>query len=132
VFNVWGGLDENDFIRCANDALGAMFPEDPPLFAARIPHGYHDAATIRGDLAAGGFATRASFEALDACSRAESARIPAVGFCQGTPLRNWIEAQGASRLEEATEAVATAIEQYFGPAEVEGKIRGYVITVAKT
>lgn len=132
VFNVWGGLDENDFIRCVNEALTAVFPEDPPLFAARVAHGYHDAAVIRGDLASGGFDSRASFEAIDAYSRAESSRIPAIGFCEGTPLRNWIEARGASRLQEATAAAASAIEQHFGPADVEGKIRGYVITVVNT
>ena len=36
-------------------------------------------------------------------SQAPSPRHPAVAYCQGTPLRNEIEARDASRLDEATE-----------------------------
>ena len=73
---------------------------------ARTPHGHHDVDRIRQDLKAAGFADVA-IDAVDARSRAPSARHVAVAYCQGTPLRNEIEARDAARLEEATTAPPT-------------------------
>ena len=47
-------------------------------------------------------------------SRAASARIAALAYCQGTPLRREMEALGTSRLAEATDIAAAAIEGRFG------------------
>ena len=66
---------------------------------------------------------------MAARSRAESARIPAVAFCQGTPLRNEIEARNAARLGEATDAAAQAIARRFGNGAVDGKIQAHVVSV---
>jgi SAM-dependent methyltransferase len=131
VFNVWDRVEENDFMLTVTEVLAAMFPDDPPEFAVRVPHGYHDAEMIQADLSAGGFVPPARFEALEARSRAESARIPAIGYCQGTPLRNEIEARDPTRLEEATAAAADAIAARFGATDVDGKIRAYVVTAVK-
>jgi ubiquinone/menaquinone biosynthesis C-methylase UbiE len=131
VFNVWDRLDENELIQTVSEALGSVFPDDPPLFAARVAHGYYDAEIIRADLAAGGFVSRATFEALEARSRAKTCLVPAIGFCQGTPLRNAIEARDPARLEEATSAAATAIAQRFGSADIDAKMRAYVVTIDK-
>ena len=46
VFNVWDRISENEFADTVTTALESMFPEDPPRFLARTPHGYHDRATI--------------------------------------------------------------------------------------
>ena len=55
----------------------------------------------------------------------------AVAYCQGTPLRNEIEARGASRLAEATEAAAMALANRFGPGQIEGQIRAHVVTIER-
>jgi hypothetical protein len=52
-----------------------------------------------------------------------------VAYCQGTPLRNEIEARDASRVGEATEFAAGAIAQRFGPGAVDGKIQAHVIVI---
>ena len=39
----------------ATAALGKLFPDNPPLFMARTPHGYFDKAVIRADLERAGF-----------------------------------------------------------------------------
>ena len=62
-------------------------------------------------------------------SRAESPRVPALAYCQGTPLRNEIEARDASRLGEATHLAAEAIAQRFGRGAVDGKIQAHIVTV---
>lgn len=54
--------------------------------------------------------------------------IPAIAYCQGTPLRNEIEAQTTPTLEEATERASNAIAERYGEGSVEGRIRAFVIT----
>ena len=60
-------------------------------------------------------------------SRAPSPRHPAVAYCQGTPLRNEIEARDAEKLEEATEHAASAIASKHGRGEVVAKIQAHII-----
>ena len=62
-------------------------------------------------------------------SRAESARVPAVAFCQGTPLRSEIEARNPARLGEATDAATQAIARRFGDGAVDGKIQAHIVSV---
>jgi SAM-dependent methyltransferase len=126
-FNVWDRISENEFADVVTEALATLFPHDPPRFMARTPHGYHDAKQIRQKLNAAGFAN-VSLDAVDGKSKALSPREPAIAYCQGTPLRNEIEARGASRLEEATQKAAEALAQRFGAGAIEGRIRALVIT----
>ncbi len=127
LFNTWDRIEANEFAHAANQALAAMFPDDPPDFMARVPHGYFDAGHIRADLAAAGFDASTPIHALETRSRAATCDIPAVGLCQGTPLRTAIEARDPARLTEATEVAAAAIRERFGPTDVDGRIRAFVI-----
>jgi SAM-dependent methyltransferase len=131
LFNVWDAIEQNEFAAVVTAAVGGLFADDPPLFLARTPYGYFDEATIQADVAAGGFVSPARVAVLDARSRARSAEVPAIAFCQGTPLRNEIEARHPSRLAEATAVAAAAIEERFGKTDVDGKIRGLVISATK-
>jgi hypothetical protein len=106
--------------------LTALFPQDPPLFMARTPHGYHDVARIREELSAGGL-HHVSIETVEHTSKAGSARDVAIAYCQGTPLRNEIVARDATRLEEATIVAADALIKRFGSGAIEGLIRAHVI-----
>src|SRR5262249_52168100 len=99
-------------------------------FLARTPHGYHDGTVIREQLRDAGFA-RAEIETVAMRGRAPSPRDPAIGFCQGSPLRAEIEARDAGRLAEATEAAAEAVAARFGPGPVEGKLQAHVITATR-
>jgi SAM-dependent methyltransferase len=128
IFNVWDRIDQNEFADVVTDSLKTLFPNDPPLFLARIPHGYHDAAVIAQDLAHGGFSELPEVTTLSARSRADSARIPAIAYCHGTPLRSEIEARDASRLAEATDVAENAITKRFGSGPVDGKIQARIIT----
>ena len=131
VFSVWDRIEENEFADTITTALEAVFPTDPPRFLARTPHGYHDRATIERDLAAGGFTGPARIDTVAARSRAESSRVPALAYCQGTPLRSEIEARDSSGLHEATDVAAAAIARRFGPRAVDGKIQAHVVTVER-
>lgn len=129
IFNVWDRIAENEFADTVTSALETVFPEDPPRFLARTPHGYHDPSVIERDLAQGGFAKAPRITTVAARSRASSAREPAVAYCQGTPLRNEIEARSAVRLAEATDVAASAIARRFGPNAVDGRIQAHVVVV---
>ncbi|HUP68442.1 MAG TPA: class I SAM-dependent methyltransferase [Acidimicrobiales bacterium] len=131
LFNVWDAIEHNEFAAVVTEAVAGLFADDPPLFLARTPYGYFDEATIQADVAAGGFASPARVAVLEARSRAGSAEVPAIAFCQGTPLRNEIEIRHPSRLAEATAVAAAAIEERFGKTDVDGKIRGLVISATK-
>ena len=131
LFNVWDRIAENEFADSVTTALELVFPDDPPRFLARTPHGYHERDTIERDLSDGGFETPARIATVAARSRAQSAEVPAVAYCQGTPLRNDIEARGATRLAEATGVAARAIAQRFGSGAVDGKIQAQVVAIQK-
>jgi ubiquinone/menaquinone biosynthesis C-methylase UbiE len=128
-FSMWDRIEENEFADVVTHAVAGLFPADPPRFLARTPHGHHDIAAIRADLAAAGFAA-VSIATVAARSRAASYRGPAIGYCQGTPLRNEIEARDAARLEEATETAALALGSRFGFGAVDGKIQAHVATAS--
>ena len=126
-FNVWDKIAENEFAEVVTEALATVFPQDPPLFMARTPHGYHNVEQIGGELAAAGFAN-IHVETVGHMSRAPSPLEPAIAYCQGTPLRNEIQARDASLLEKATKACADAIARRFGNGPVAGRIQAHVIT----
>jgi hypothetical protein len=54
--------------------------------------------------------------------------VPAIAYCQGTPLRNEIEQRDPRQLLAATDAATRVVGERFGAAEIDGLIRGYVIT----
>jgi SAM-dependent methyltransferase len=129
IFSVWDRIEENEFADTVTTALASLFPTDPPRFLARTPYGYHERPTIARDVAGGGFTASPRINTVAARSRATSARIPAVGFCQGSPLRSEIEARDVSRLGEATDVAANAIAQRFGRGPVDAKIQAHIVTV---
>ena len=126
LFNVWDRIEENVFANDVTNALAAVFPGDPPRFLARTPHGYHDPALIQSELEKAGFSSVAIETRADQ-SRAPSPRHPAVAYCQGTPLRNEIEARDAGKLEAATNYAPSRIANRHGNGEVAAKIQAHVI-----
>jgi ubiquinone/menaquinone biosynthesis C-methylase UbiE len=130
MFNVWDRIALNEFADVVTQALAALFPQDPPRFMARTPHGYHDVERIRRELNEAGFA-RVSVDTVDHRSKAATPRNAAIAYCQGTPLRNEIEARDAAGLEEATDKAAEALARRFGSGPIEGRIRAHMITAIR-
>jgi hypothetical protein len=96
------------------------------MFLARTPHGYHDTEQIDVELRKAGFSA-IKIVTLHETSDAPSARHPAVAYCQGTPLRNEIEARDPEAVQSVTDSSAAAIARAHGHGPVSGKIRGHVI-----
>jgi ubiquinone/menaquinone biosynthesis C-methylase UbiE len=130
IFSVWDQISANEFADVITGALAAIFPDDPPRFMARVPHGYHNVDRIREELTAAGFSSF-SADAVDGTSKASAPRDAAIAYCQGTPLRNEIEVRDASRLEHATVQATQALARRFGNGPIAGRIRAFVITAVR-
>ncbi len=130
LFSVWDRIGENDFADAVVRSVAALYPQDPPMFLARTPHGHHDAAALETQLRTAGFAAT-SVESLTRESTSPSALSVAIGYCQGTPMRNEIEVHGAEALAAATQVAADAIAAQYGSGPVTGRIRAYVLTATR-
>ncbi|WP_296224574.1 class I SAM-dependent methyltransferase [Ralstonia sp. UBA689] len=129
LFNVWDRIEENEFAHVVTLALANCFPAKPPAFLARTPHGYHMRSAVEADLRLGGFTSQVACATVPARSRADTARVPAVAYCQGTPLRSELEAFGSDALSAATDACTDALAARFGDGPVDGKIQAHVFSV---
>jgi ubiquinone/menaquinone biosynthesis C-methylase UbiE len=130
LFNVWDRIELNEIAAIVNATLASLFPEDPPTFMVRTPHGYNDIEGIKATLAAAGF-TNITAEVLPKRSHAPSAREPAIGYCQGTPMRSEIETRDAGKLELATDLSEKAIIEKFGNGPIDAAIQAIVFTATR-
>lgn len=127
IFSVWDRIEENEFAHIVTEVAAISFPDNPPNFLARTPHGYHNTKLIKEELSVAGF-SKINITTINEVSIGDSASHPAVAYCQGTPLRAEIEARDASLLDHITTQATKAIQSKFGVnGPVEGKIRGHVI-----
>ncbi len=129
LFSVWAHIGENEFADTVTQSLAGLFPANPPRFLARTPHGYSDIDEIASDLREGGFTATPNVETIEARSKASKPSIPAIAYCQGTPLRNEIESRGGSLLKHATDVATAAMTERFGADSVDGKIRGHIVSI---
>jgi ubiquinone/menaquinone biosynthesis C-methylase UbiE len=127
LFNVWNALDLNPVSRIVSDTVAKAFPEDPPRFIERVPFGYFDPDRIRGEVQQAGFET-VEIDVVDKVSRAPSPWEPAIGLCQGTPLRAEIEARAPERLDEITARTTEALSGRFGASSFDNHMSAVVVT----
>jgi SAM-dependent methyltransferase len=127
---VWDSIERNPASKIAADAVAQLWPDDPPNFFQRTPHGYSDPALIERDLVAAGFED-IDVDTVEARSKPISARDAAIGICQGTPLRNEIEQRDPGRLEEATRAAAEALKSLERDGRLDSPLSAHVVTATK-
>ena len=127
LFNVWDHIEHNEIADLVTSAAADLFPNDPPRFLARTPHGHHDKDAITAALRQAGFSD-VTAETITARSKASSAADAVIGLVQGTPLRSEIEARDAKRLAEATEAATAKVKARFGDGPIDAKMQAHVFT----
>jgi SAM-dependent methyltransferase len=125
LFNCWAPLSTHDVEATVTAALAETFPDDPPSFLARVPHGYHDEDRIAADLTTAGFGG-VHVESVELECTGSAAADLARGYCRGTPLRAEIEARGD--LEATTRVVAAALKNRFGSGPVVGRMAALVVS----
>lgn len=129
VASVWDDLASNPVAQVVHETVGGCFPDDPPAFFARTPHGHHDAARLVADMVAAGFRNTVVETVTLAAGRLPAGDL-ARGFCEGTPLRNEIVQRDEGRLGEVTAAVSRALEARYGPGPVESTIQAHILTAS--
>ena len=102
----------NPVPKAAEEAVAALFPDDPPLYMERGPFSYADPAAVERDLRAAGL-TDVEVETVALSSRV-NARDAAQGIVLGSPFRSEIERRDPSALDRAVEAVAQALLPWDG------------------
>ncbi len=130
LLNMWSSLEHNEIPRIVARAVADAFPDDPPTFVERVPHGHGDPAVTEAELRAAGFSA-VEIATVELSSRAPSAADPAIGFCQGSPLRMQIEARDRTRLREVTDAATAAVAERFGPGPIDAPMRALVFDALK-
>ena len=129
LFSVWNDIESNEFADVVTQAVGSLYPEDPPLFLARTPHGHGSASEIEADVHSAGFES-CILTQRDDISLAENPDLPAIAYCQGTPLRNEIEERQSGGLQDATAAATAALEGRFGEGPIEGRISAVLVAAS--
>jgi SAM-dependent methyltransferase len=117
----------NPVPKMAEDAVVALFPEDPPDYMERGPFSYADSALIEHDLLAASF-TDIACETVTLSSRV-SARDAAQGLVLGSPFRSEIERRDPSALDRAVNAVTEALRPLDGK---DAAISAHVVTAIKS
>jgi SAM-dependent methyltransferase len=130
IFNVWDRLESNDLSFVVHKTVTEMFSHHPPMFLERTPMGYYDAAKIRADLAHAGF-VESTVDTRKMPCRTPSARNPALGLIQGSPLGAEITARDPSGLDKAVEAATQAIAERFGSGPIEASMQAHIILATR-
>ncbi len=131
VFSVWGPIADNPVSEAVSSTVAELFPDDPPRFLERTPHGYADPDRILGEVEQAGFES-VEIDEVEKTSLAPSPREPAIGLCQGSPLRAEIEARAPGRLEEITARATEVLAERFGTSSVENRMLAFVVTARRT
>ena len=119
-------LELNPVPEAAGNAVGALFPDNPPAYMERGPFSYVDPALIEHDLFAAGF-THIKLETVSLTSRV-SARDAAQGLVLGSPFRSEIERRDSSALDRALNAVTAALARWDGK---DARMSAHVVTATK-
>ena len=126
LFNTWDAIATHAYDNALLAGLARAYPENPPTFIAKVPHGYHDPEVVTADLHAGGFAS-VTAERLVLDGPAASAADVARGFCTGSPVKAEIDARKGDverTISIVTEEMAAVVGA--GPGPVTGSMSAFV------
>ncbi|MBA2527674.1 MAG: class I SAM-dependent methyltransferase [Pyrinomonadaceae bacterium] len=126
LFVTFDRLGLNPVPEAAENAVAALFPDDPPQYMERGPFSYSDPTLIKQDLVAAGF-TDVELETVALTSHV-GAHDAAQGIVLGSPLRTEIERRDATALDRAVNAVTEELRPWDGK---EAPISAHVVTATK-
>jgi ubiquinone/menaquinone biosynthesis C-methylase UbiE len=130
IFNTWDRIATSGFADAVTTGLATAIPEDPPMFLARTPHGYHDLALIETELTDAGFTSfRSAAKTITTTARDPS--HPAIAYCKGTPLRNEIVDRDPEGLDRLTDVATQAIVDQYGSGPVAAPAKAFIIDAVK-
>jgi len=125
LFNVWDAIEHNELCRIAHETIAGYFDKDPPTFY-QVPFGYHDHDEIKRVLMEAGFQD-VRIEVVDKISGGSRAEDTATGLVQGNPVSMAIAERDPSLLPVITDAIAAALRNRFGEADLRARLRAIVV-----
>jgi SAM-dependent methyltransferase len=124
LVSAWDRLEANRLADRLVAALERVFPDDPPTFVVRVPHGYADPALLRADAEAAGLVD-VVVETVGLSSTTPSARDFARGVCTGSPLRAGLVERGD--LARATQRIGDEMAVLLGEGPVTAPMSAHVL-----
>lgn len=124
-FNVWARLEENGFAAAVHEAVGEVFPDDPPQFL-QVPYAGHDLTGAVRETQAAGFQD-IEISVQPRVSRADGARQVATGLVAGSPLAGEVADRGSPSLDDTVEAVTQSLEARFGTGPITAPMRAFQV-----
>ncbi len=128
LLTIWDTVEGSELTFAMVGCLREVFPEDPPMFVVRTPHGYADPALITADLQDGGLVD----VRVDRVVLQGQPTVPAVfarGLCLGTPLRFDLQQRG--ELAAVADRLALLMTDRLGSDPVAGSLAAYVVTARR-
>lgn len=125
-FNVWDGLENNHFAQTIHKTIGALYPDNPPMFM-QIPFGYFDLRLIVNELQRAGF-TDIYISARPLMATAATARDIAIGFGMGGPLANEVAARETLSLRDVIDAREDGVTKTHGPGPCAVPMQAFQIS----
>ncbi len=129
LFSTYDSLEFNDCPRLAEEALVKLYPENPPRVISQFPHGYWDRQLITSEVGSAGFGSVAINTVEKTCVAPDAFWI-AQGLCLGTPVRGEIMARNPAGMDQAIDAVAQRIAEALGGQQINGRMKGLVVTAS--
>ncbi len=97
LLTTWAPLERNPLVLTAQQAIEALYENDPPQYLRRAPFGYGDPDVLEALLGPAGFSSIA-VDVVERAAGATSARSVAVGLIEGYPLVDEIKARGGTTI----------------------------------
>ena len=124
--NVWDSLEANKVAEIAHLTISEYFSNDPPTFLS-IPFGSCNQASTMEMIREAGF-NNVESKVVEAVVQSDSANAIARGFVEGNPGIIEIRNRARAKPKEIVRAVASRIEEAFGPVPLQLKLREFVFT----
>ena len=128
LLTIWDTVEGSELTLALVGCLREVFPEDPPMFVVRTPHGYADPDQITADVEAGGL-TDVRVDRVVLQGLPTTAAVFVQGFCEGTPLRFELDKRGD--LSALAAQLTDLLVARVGSEPVSGSLAAYVVTARR-
>ena len=130
ILAVWDRIEANPLMHVAEETLAGLFPGRSAALLLAHALRLQRQGPDRARAARGRLRRRPDRGGRRATADVPAARQPAIGCCQGTPLRDEIEARDPGGLARATDAVAAALRARFGDGPFRAPQQALLATAA--
>ena len=127
---IWDSIERNPLSNLANQAMGQIYPDNPPKFMTRGPFSYYQPEWIEAHLEEAGF-DEISIETVERMSRSPSAADAARGLVYGSPMGVELADYGPEALDLVFEGLSESARQYENAAGFAAPMVAHIVTARR-